>query len=93
MCADFASRLRAISCKIPLIDHEHDVRVADTVYAAGRAGFLGVPVIVGEVSEVKPDETKPLLWDITVKPVDEFSAITDAAVIVEEVASDKENTD
>jgi cell shape-determining protein MreC len=71
-----------MSCKIPLVEKEYDVKVGDTVYAADRPGFLEVPIIIGEVCEVKPDDTKPLLWDITVKPVEEFSAITDAAIIL-----------
>ena len=80
-------------CKIPLISHEHDVQVADTVYAADRAGFLEVPIIVGEVCKVKPDDTEPLLWEITVKPVEDFSVITDAAVIVSKPPGGKENND
>jgi cell shape-determining protein MreC len=81
------------SCKIPLIEKEYDVRVGDTVYAADRAGFLEVPIIVAEVCKVKPDDAKPLLWDITVKPVEDFSAITDATVIVTKQLGGKDKND
>ena len=70
------------SCKIPLISREYKIRTGDTVYAAARAGFLETPRIIGEISDLKHDENKPLLWDITVKPIFDAETLTDVAVIV-----------
>lgn len=70
------------SCKIPLMSREYDIRVGDTVYAAVQAGFLETERIVGEVSQVIPDESKPLLWDITVTPIQKATLVTDVFVVV-----------
>jgi cell shape-determining protein MreC len=52
------------------------------VYAAPKTGFLQSPRIIGRISKCVVDETKPVLWDITVEPSYEFDDITDVAVIV-----------
>ncbi len=71
-------------CRIPLVSADYDVRVADTVYAAARVGFLETPRVIGRVSEVKHNLDKPLLWDITVMPVHNMAKTEDVAVIVME---------
>jgi rod shape-determining protein MreC len=68
--------------KIPLMSKEYDIRTGDTVYAAAVAGLLETPRIIGEVSAVRPDEDNPLLLDISVKPVQDVSGLTDVVVIV-----------
>jgi cell shape-determining protein MreC len=70
------------SAKIPFISREYKIRVGDTVYAAARAGFLESPMVIGRVAEVKPDEKEPLLWDITVEPVQNVELLARVAVIV-----------
>ena len=70
------------SGKIPLMSKEYDIREGDTVYAAKVVEFLETPTVIGEVSAVKFDEKEPLLLDITVKPVQDVSELTDVAVIV-----------
>ena len=71
-------------CRIPLVSADYDVRVADTVYAAARVGFLETPRVIGRISEVKHDQDKPLLWDITVMPVHDMAKTAEVAVIVME---------
>ena len=39
-------------------------------------------MVIGEVSRVRPDDEHPLLWDITVKPIDDAYTQTVVAVIV-----------
>ena len=68
--------------KIPLMEKKYDIRVGDVVYASPQPGFLGLEVIVGNMSDVKPDDRKPLLWDISVKPIEDFSRLTDVAILV-----------
>lgn len=70
------------ACKIPLLDREQDVREGDTVYAAAYPGWLEIPIIVGEVVRVEPDEFDPLFWDVTVQPAMDLSRLEHVAVIV-----------
>ena len=69
-------------CKIPLISTEYDVKEGDTVYAAARIGYLETARVIGKITKIKPDENKPLIWDITVVPVIHGEDLTDVAVIV-----------
>ena len=57
-------------CKIPLLPRDYDIRTKDVVYAAAKPGRLEVPVVVGEISQVKRDDQSPLLWDISVELID-----------------------
>lgn len=70
------------ACKISMITRERRVEVGDVVYAAAKAGYLNVPMVIGEVSEVVPDDEHPLLWDITVQPAEDMSRLNEVAVIV-----------
>ncbi|NLW82990.1 MAG: hypothetical protein GXY41_01085 [Phycisphaerae bacterium] len=65
------------------IERDKDIRVGDAVYAAARPGLLEVPMIIGEVSEVLPDE-EPLLWKIAVQLADDAFTLQTLAVIVPE---------
>lgn len=69
-------------CKIGMIEREQDIRAGDTVYAAPQPGKLDIPIVIGEVIEVRPDDLHPLLWDITVQPVEDMTRIDSVAVIV-----------
>lgn len=70
------------SCKVPLLSKEYDILPGDSVYAAAQAGSLETERIIGEVTEVVRDESKPLLWDITVTPAQEVDLLTDVFVVV-----------
>jgi cell shape-determining protein MreC len=70
------------ACRIPLLSRDYDIRQGDVVYAAPRPGILEAPLVIGECSQVRPDDEHPLLWEITVKPYDDAFAQTVAAVIV-----------
>jgi cell shape-determining protein MreC len=69
-------------CRISMVDRQQDVREGDTVYAAARPGILEVPIVIGEVVSVQPDELHPLLWDITVLPAEDMTRLDKVAVIV-----------
>ncbi len=70
-------------CKVPLVPRkEYDVRVGDTVYASAQRGLLDMPVVIGEVARVKPDQNEPLLLDISVRPIFEPARLTELAVVV-----------
>jgi len=74
--------------KIPLIERKkHDIEVGDIVYSSPQQGFLSIEVVVGEVSERKPDDGEPLLWDISVKPIHDLSRLTDVAIVIMDTES------
>ncbi|MBE0537059.1 MAG: rod shape-determining protein MreC [Phycisphaerae bacterium] len=70
------------ACKIPLLSREYDIRVGDTVFAAPRQGLLDTPIIIGEVAAVVNDQNRPLLWDITVRPIFDRQSLSEVVVIV-----------
>jgi len=72
------------NCKISNLEKEERVDVGDVVFAAVRPGYLNIPIVIGEVSAVEPDEVHPLLWDITVQPVEDTAQLRDVAVIITE---------
>jgi len=73
------------SAKIPFISREYKISVGDTVYAAAVPGFLESPMVIGRIARVAPDEKEPLLWDITVEPVQDVGLLARVAVIVSDV--------
>ena len=70
------------ACHVPLLSRDYDIREGDVVYAAARPGILEISLVIGEVSRVRPDDEHPLLWDITVRPIDDPYKQTVVAVIV-----------
>jgi rod shape-determining protein MreC len=70
------------SARIRLIPVKYKVRVGDEIFASKAAGVLNSPMIVGRVSNCRTDDSNPLLWDITVKPVCDTDRLSDVAVIV-----------
>ena len=72
------------ACTIAMVEREKDIRVGDAVYAAPRTGQLDIPIIIGQVWQVQPDEASPLLWKIVVQPAEDASALKTVAVIVQE---------
>ena len=67
---------------ISLISRDHDIRAGDIVYAAAIPGLLETPRVIGEVFQIKPDDSEPLVWDIAVKPISDLATLTDVAVII-----------
>ncbi len=67
---------------IAMVEREKDIRVGDAVYAAAWTGILETPMIIGQVSDVQPDEESPLLWKIGVQPAENAGTLKTAAVIV-----------
>lgn len=72
------------NCTIANITTEKTVKVGDMVFARPHPGLLNVPVVIGEVTRVRADDKHPLLWDITVRPVEDLKHLDDVAVIVVE---------
>ena len=71
-----------LACTISNIETGRDVRVGDSVLGRSHPGLLNVPLVVGEVAAVRPDDKHPLLWDITVRPVDDLTRLDNVAVII-----------
>ena len=69
-------------CTVAMVEREKDIRAGDAVYAAARTGLLDIPMIIGEVSDVQPDENSPLLWKISVQPAENAFTLKTAAVII-----------
>lgn len=72
------------ACRIANIEGSRSVQVGDTVFARAHPGLLNTPVIIGQITDVRPDDKHPLLWDITVTPIEEMTQIRDVAVIIVE---------
>jgi len=70
------------SAKIQMVSRKHKVRKGDPVFVCSKPGLLDAPRIIGVVARCKPDDEKPLIWDITVEPVCDFKTLTNVAVIV-----------
>ncbi|MCK5175668.1 MAG: rod shape-determining protein MreC [Planctomycetes bacterium] len=69
---------------IPLISREYDIRADDTVYAAPKPGLLETPMVIGNIVSIAPDDNKPLLWDMTVKPLYDAEKLENVVIIVVE---------
>jgi len=70
------------SAKIPNVPRKHKVKKGDLVYARKKVGCLDTPIIIGTVSQCRPDDEKPLLWNITVEPACSIEALLRVYVLV-----------
>jgi rod shape-determining protein MreC len=70
------------TCSISMIDQQQDIREGDVVYAAAVQNKLNIPLVVGEIIGVRPDDQHPLLWKITVRPSEEMGRLNNVAIIV-----------
>ncbi len=68
--------------RIRLIPAKFKVRIGDEVFVRKIAGLLNNPMIVGRVSQCRRDDSNPMLWDVTVRPVCDMDKLNDVAVIV-----------
>lgn len=68
--------------RIQMLQRKHKIKTNSAVYACKKVGFLDAPIIVGRVAQCRVDDTNPLLWDITVRPVCTFEQLSSVAVIV-----------
>jgi rod shape-determining protein MreC len=69
-------------CRIRFIPRDTDIRKGDTVYAAARPEKLDVPMVIGEIRDVRVDEQNPLLWSISVEPIEQAAALNEVIVLV-----------
>jgi cell shape-determining protein MreC len=69
------------TARIPLVDRKYAIQTGDVVYAQKQRGFLDVPIIAGEVAQCRIDPDSPLMWDITVRPVCDFTTLSDVVVM------------
>jgi cell shape-determining protein MreC len=70
------------TARIPLLTYsDHEVKVGDVIYAEGKPGFLGVPMIAAEITQCGQDRHEPLMWDITVRPVCDCADLSDVVVM------------
>ena len=67
--------------KITKVPCEHAIHAGDVVYAQVKRGVLDVPVIVAEVAQCKKDADYPNMWDITARPVCDFTTLSDVVVL------------
>ena len=90
---DTIAMFKVISFKVKERDKKLNIRgsteyiiervdVGDVVFAATKPGYLNIPIVIGEVTAVEPDDEHPLLWEITVQPVEDMTQLSDVAVIV-----------
>ncbi|MHC5155144.1 MAG: rod shape-determining protein MreC [Planctomycetota bacterium] len=70
------------TCSISMIDRQQDISEGDTVFATAVPGKLSVPLIIGEVTNVQPDDQQPWLWKITVRPAEDMSRLNNVVVII-----------
>jgi rod shape-determining protein MreC len=69
-------------CQIRFIPRDKDVRKGDTVYAAAQPGKLDVPIVIGQVKDVKVDQDKPLLWSVWVEPIESITNLNQVIIVV-----------
>ncbi len=69
-------------CRIGFIPKDTDIRVGDTVYASSQAGRLDVPVVIGEVQQVIPNDQDPLIWDIRVRPIETLTSLNEVVIVI-----------
>lgn len=72
------------TCSIPLIEIHQNIEEGDTVYAAAVSGTLPVPLVVGEITDVRADDKEPLLLKITVRLAEDMTQLNHVAVIAAE---------
>ncbi len=61
---------------------KHLVKGGDIVYAQAKVGFLGAPMIAGQITKCSRDPLNPYCWDITVEPVCDVDSLQSVHVII-----------
>jgi cell shape-determining protein MreC len=61
---------------------KREIEVGENVLALRKPGFLGEPMIIGQVAKCERNDKSALLWDITIRPVCDIESIDDVTVIV-----------
>jgi cell shape-determining protein MreC len=69
------------TARIALVPDKYTIRKGDVVYAETSQGFLDVPVVAGEVLECRRDPDRPVVWEITVRPVCDVAGLSGVVVI------------
>jgi len=70
------------SAKISNVSTKHKIEGNAFVFAQKKPGLLDCPMVIGIIAECRRDDEKPLLWDITVRPVCDLSQLREVGVIV-----------
>jgi len=68
--------------KVLLLPAKYKVSAGDKVMARKTPGFLDAPMIIGTVTSCKRDDQRPIIWDITVKPVCDIEKLKSVTVII-----------
>ena len=68
--------------RITNISTEHKVKTGSRVFALKKPGLLDTPIVTATITQCKPDDQNPLVWDITVEPVCNLETISNVAVII-----------
>ena len=68
------------NAKIKTLPKTCDIKTGESVFCQPKQGLLKTPIIVGTVSECRVSEN-PHLWDITIKPAANISALSSVGVI------------
>jgi rod shape-determining protein MreC len=68
--------------KVLLLPTKYKVSAGDKVMARKTPGFLDAPMIIGTVTRCKRDDQRPIIWDITVKPVCDIEKLKSVTVII-----------
>lgn len=66
--------------KIKSLQQKYKVSAGEQVFCQPKSGLLNTPIIIGTVAECKTGES-PHLWDITIKPACNISALSSVDVI------------
>jgi rod shape-determining protein MreC len=69
-------------CQIRFISRKTDIRKGDTVYAAAHPGKLEIPIVIGRIRDAGTDEQNPLLWSVSVEPIEQASALKEVIVLI-----------
>lgn len=72
-CGDSQARVPMIKTKVP---------VGAKVVASEKAGFLDVPMVVGDVVQCENNSQSALLWDLIVEPVGDLGKLQKVTVVV-----------
>lgn len=67
--------------RIANVPDTYTIRARDAVYAQPRQGFLDVPVVVGEVVRSRRDPDRPIVQEITVRPMCDIAALGEVVVL------------
>jgi cell shape-determining protein MreC len=69
------------AARIANVPDKYAIREHDVVYAQPKRGFLDVPFVAAEVAQCRRDPDRPIVQEITVRPMYDLAALSDVVVI------------